>query len=372
MHTPDATELLAGIQRWAAIESKTDERSGIGRMMEQAMTEFRDTGLTVTEIPGRDGYGPHFRAAVPWDDDRPGIAVLCHLDTVHPEGTLERNPIRTEGDRAYGPGIYDMKGGVFLALSAVRSLIEAEQPTPLPIRFMVVSDEEVGSPTSRAHIEATAERASHVLVTEPARDGGKVVTGRKGSARMKLTARGVPAHSGSRHQDGSSAILEIARQITAIEAMTDYESGVTLNVGLVNGGSGVNVVPEFCTAEIDIRMVRSGDGDAIVERIRTLQPHDPSVSLTTSGGVNRPPYQKSNSVAALFEHARALAAELGLDLVDTFTGGGSDGNFTASIAPTLDGLGVDGAGAHTMDEHLLVSSLEPRMLLLRRLFQTLS
>ncbi|MCY4592271.1 MAG: M20 family metallopeptidase [Alphaproteobacteria bacterium] len=371
MQTPDATELLDGINRWAAIESKTDEEAGISRMMQQAMSEFRDAGLAVREIAGRDGHGPHFEAAVPWDDERPGIAVLCHLDTVHPAGTLERNPLRTEGDRAYGPGIYDMKGGVYLALNAIRTLIDAGTPTPLPIRFLVVSDEEVGSPTSRAHIEAIAERSTYVLVTEPARDGGKIVTGRKGSARMTLAAHGVPSHSGTRHQDGSSAVLEIARQIVAIEALTDYERGITLNVGMVNGGSGVNVVPEFCTAEIDIRVIRPEDGDATVARIRNLASHDPSVRLASTGGMNRPPYSKSNSVAALFEHARGLAAELGFELEDTFTGGGSDGNFTAAISPTLDGLGVDGAGAHTMDEHLLIPSLVPRMLLLRRLFQTL-
>ena len=372
MHSPDADTLLAGINDWVKIESKTDEIVGVSRMMERAMTDFRSAGLAVEMIPGRDGYGPHFTAATPWDDDGPGVLVLSHLDTVHPAGVIKRNPIRTEGDRAYGPGIYDMKGGAFLALSAACTLIEAGRETPLPIRFLIVSDEEIGSPTSRAHIEAAAETANHVLVTEPARDGGRIVTGRKGSARMVITARGVPAHSGVRHQDGSSAILEIARQIVTIEAMTDYNRGLTLNVGLVSGGTGVNVVSEHCSAEVDVRVVSTADGDAVIDRIRNLVPHDPNVTLEVRGGLNRPPYQKSNTVASLFEHARLLAEELGFELHDTFTGGGSDGNFTASIAPTLDGLGVDGSGAHTLDEHLLISSLVPRMLLLRRLFETLT
>lgn len=371
METPDAATLLAGINAWAAIESKSEEPAGIAAMMERAMADFRAAGLLVEPVPGREGLGPHFHARTPCGREGPGVLVLCHLDTVHPAGTIARNPLRTEGDRAYGPGIYDMKGGVFLALTAARTLIASGARTPLPIRFLVVSDEEIGSPTSQAHIREAAANAAHVLVTEPARDGGKVVTARKGAARMVLAAEGKPAHSGVRHQDGESAVLEIARQIVDLEAMTDYGTGLTVNVGLVKGGSGVNVVPERCEAEIDIRMTDLGSGEAALARIRGLRPYNPAIRLTVSGGMNRPPYAKSNSVAALFDHARGLARELGFDLEDTFTGGGSDGNFTAAIAPTLDGLGVDGAGAHTMEEHLLVSSLVPRMLLLRRLFETL-
>ena len=372
MTLPGADVMLAGIQRWVALESKSDETANVTAMMEHAMADYRDAGLRVEAIAGRDGYAPHFMASTRWGEDDPGVLVLSHLDTVHPTGTIARNPIRVEGDQAFGPGIYDMKGGAFIALSAIRSLIAAGQQTPLPIRFLVVSDEEVGSPTSRPHIEAAAANAAHVLVTEPARDGGKIVTARKGSGRLVMHTNGVPSHSGTRHQDGASAILEMARLIVAIEAMTDYDRGVTLNVGLISGGTGVNVISERCTAEIDLRFVHPEDGSATIERIRGLQSSNPRVRIELEGGLNRPPYRKSNSVTALYEHARQLAEEIGFDLVDTFTGGGSDGNFTASIAPTLDGLGVDGAGAHTLEEHLLVSSLVPRMQLLRRLFETLN
>ena len=371
MRTPEAGELLAGINEWAAIESKSDDIPGVTAMMDRAMADFAAAGLSVEPIAASGGQGPHFRARTPWGGEGKGVLVLCHLDTVHKAGTLEVNPIRTEGDRAYGPGIYDMKGGVFLALTAAQTLIEAGRETPLPIRFLVVSDEEIGSPTSKAHILTEAERAAHVLVTEPAREGGRVVTARKGSARVVLEARGKPAHSGMRHQDGESAVLEMAHQIIAIEAMTNYETGLTLNVGLVSGGSGVNVVPDRCVAEIDMRMTDLAEGEAAIAAIHALRPKNPAVTLTASGGMNRPPYTKGNSVAALFEHARALAAEIGFELGDVATGGGSDGNFTAGLAPTLDGLGVDGAGAHTLEEHLFVSSLVPRMQLLRRLFETL-
>jgi glutamate carboxypeptidase len=371
MRTPDAEELLAGINRWTAIESKSDDQAGVAAIMAEARRDFRAAGLLTERIPGRDGLGDILKARAPWGGDGPGILVLCHLDTVHPAGTLHINPIRTEGDKAFGPGIYDMKGGVFIAMTAAATLIEANRQTPLPLRFLIVPDEEIGSPTSRPVIEAEAENASYVLVVEPARDGGKVVTARKGSARMTLTAHGQASHSGLRHQDGESAILEVARQIVDLEAMSDYETGVTVNVGMVSGGTGVNVVPDRCTAEIDLRMTEPGDGEEAVARIRALKPYNPQITLEVSGGINRPPFRKSNTISVLFEHARGLAKELGLDLVDTFTGGGSDGNFTASRAATLDGLGVDGHGAHTLGEHLLISSLVPRMLLLRRLFETL-
>lgn len=371
MREPTTEDLLAGINRWVGMESKTDDADGIGRMMATAEADFREAGLITERIPGRDGFGDHFHARAPWGGDGPGILVLCHLDTVHPRGTLQANPVRTEGDRAYGPGIYDMKGGVWLALSAVRGLIAADQATPLPIRFLIVSDEEMGSLTSRGHIEAAADRAKYVLVTEPARDGGCCVTARKGSARVTLTARGTAAHSGMRHADGESAILEIARQIVTLEAMTDYERGLTVNVGTVSGGSATNVVPDRCVADVDIRMTAPEDADEVLSRIRALKPHNPRVGLEISAGLNRPPYRKSNAITALYQQARTLAAEIGFDLGDVFTGGGSDGNFTAAKAPTLDGLGVDGTGAHTLDEHLYISSLVPRMALLRRLFETL-
>ena len=371
MRMPEADELLAGINRWVAIESKSDDPVGMAAMMGTAATEFRAAGLVVERIPGRDGWGDHLAARAPWGGDGPGLLVLCHLDTVHPRGTLARNPIRTEGDRAYGPGIYDMKGCVFTAMTAAGTLIEAGRETPLPLRFLVTADEEVGSPTSRALIEAEAGRAKYVLVVEPAREGGCCVTARKGVARMAVTALGKAAHSGLRHRDGESAILEIARQVIDLEAMTDYESGLTVSVGLIAGGTGVNVVPDRCTVEVDIRMATPGDGEATVARLRGLTPYNPKVRLEVEGGINRPPFARTGPIAALYEHARGLAAELGFELGEVFAGGGSDGNFTAARVPTLDGLGIDGHAAHTLEEHLLVSSLVPRFLLLRRLFETL-
>lgn len=367
----DTDTLLAGIRRWVEIESPTTDAAAVNRCVDAVAAEAREGGMRVARIAGRDGYGDHLLVEAPWNTEESGILILSHLDTVHPIGMLEsRLRFRVEGDAAYGPGIYDMKGGAYLALAAAR--VAAKSPaSKLPLRHLFLSDEEVGSPTSRAIIEAEARRARYVLVTEPARESGRIVTARKGTARFDLEITGKAAHSGARHQDGRSAIRELAHQILTVEAMTDYARGITVNVGVVAGGTRANVVPECAHAEIDMRVPDMVSADAMVTRILALKPRDPDVKLMITGGLNRPPYEKSAAIAALFEHARALAQGIGIDLEDLKTGGGSDGNFTAAIAPTLDGLGVDGKGGHTDYEQLYISSLVPRAMLLLRLIETL-
>ncbi len=370
--TLEAGVILDGIRAWVEQESHTADVEGVNAMMTLAESAYTKAGAQVERVPGRDGYGDHVIARSPWGGDAPGILVLSHLDTVHPKGTLQIQPFKVEDQIAYGPGIYDMKGGAYIALYALLQIMRAGRETPLPITHLFVSDEEVGSPTSEALITDLARQAKYVLVTEPAREGGKIVTARKGSARFVITATGQPAHSGARHSDGRSAIKEMARQILALEEMTDYERGLTINVGLVSGGTGVNVVPETCVAEVDVRVPTPPIADEIIAHIQALQPFDPDVKIMVTGGLNRPPYEKMPEIAALFEHARELAAEIGFDLEDLKTGGGSDGNFTAAIAPTLDGLGVDGKGGHTHYEQLYVASLVPRTRLMMRLYQTLT
>jgi glutamate carboxypeptidase len=306
-----------------------------------------------------------------WGQDEPGILVLSHLDTVHPMGFIARLPFKVEGDSAFGPGIYDMKGGAYLACHAFRQICAAPERSPLGITQLYVSDEEIGSPTSRALIEAEGRKAKYVLVTEPARDGGKIVTGRKGVARFEIFVRGVPAHAGSRPADGRSAIRELANIIQALDAMNDLKRGVSVNVGVVRGGTRPNVIAEEAYAEVDLRVPSIADADDLVPKILNLKSRTEGVSVRVTGELNRPPYEKGNAGAALYEHAKTLAADIGFDLVDTFTGGGSDGNFTAPHTATLDGLGVDGQGAHTHYEQMYVSSIEPRARLLYRLYQTL-
>jgi glutamate carboxypeptidase len=365
-------DLLDGIRTWVEIESPTTDAVAVNRMMSKVAEDAAAAGATTERIPGRNGYGDHLLVSSPWGGDAPGILVLSHVDTVHDVGTLEGPlPFRVEGDAAFGPGIADMKGGAFLAFAALRHLIRQDQKTKLPIRHLYVSDEEVGSLTSREIIEREARRARYVLVTEPARNGGKVVTARKGVARFDLRITGRAAHSGARHQDGRSAIRELARQILDLEAMTDYATGVTVNVGVIGGGTRANVVPAEAYAEIDARVPNRTIGDTVVARILALKPYDPDTTLQITGGVNRPGYEKSESVAQLFEYAKGLAAEIGFTLEDLASGGGSDGNFTAALAPTLDGLGADGTGAHTHHEQITISSLVPRATLMLRLLETL-
>ena len=370
--TFDATALLGEIRAWVEIESPTTDAAAVDRMTDRVEADARAAGARALRFPGRDGYGDHLLVSSPWGaEDEPGILVLSHLDTVHPIGTLAGGlPFRVEGDVAYGPGIYDMKGGALIALAALRARIRSNRPG-LPIRHLFVSDEEVGSHTSRALIEAEAARARFVLVTEPAREGGRIVTARKGTARFDLRITGRAAHSGARHEDGRSALKELARQILDLEAMTDYATGVTVNVGLASGGTRANVVAEQAVAEIDVRVPNPEIGDAAVARVLAIRPYDPDCTLTITGGMNRPGYEKDAHIAALFEHARGLAAEIGFELRDLKTGGGSDGNFTAALAPTLDGLGVDGQGGHTLHEQVFVSSLVPRATLMLRLMETL-
>lgn len=370
-HPFDADAILKGIREWVEIESPTDAPEQVNRLATVVADGYAGLAASVERIAGRDGRGDHLIARSAWGQDKPGILVLSHLDTVHPMGFIKRLPFRVEGDVAYGPGIYDMKGGAYLAYAAFRQLCLDKQQTPLGITQLYVSDEEVGSPTSRALIEAEGQKAKYVLVTEPARDGGKVVTGRKGVARFEVFVKGVPAHAGTRPEDGRSAISELGHIILALDALNDPRRGVSVNVGVVRGGTKPNVVAEDAYAEVDMRVKTAADAAELVPKILGLKPKTEGVSLTVTGELNRPPYEKSNAGAALYEHAKGLAAEIGFDLVDTFTGGGSDGNFTAPNTATLDGLGVDGQGAHTHYEQMYVSSIVPRARLLHRLYQTL-
>jgi len=373
----DAAEILAGLQPWIEIESPTDVPAAVARMADRVMADYAAIGARVQRLPGSGGFGDHVlavddRHCPPAAADGPGVLLLSHFDTVHPIGTLAGPlPFRVEGDRAYGPGAADMKGGAFLALAALRQIAREGRRTPLPVRHLLVSDEEMGSGSSRDHIEREAQRARFVLVTEPGRSGGKVVTARKGVANFSITARGTASHAGVAHHLGRNAIHEIAHQVLALEAMTDYARELTVSVGVVGGGTRPNVVPDTARIEVDVRMPNAEIGDEIVQRIRALQPRVPGVTLTIEGGINRPGYEKTPAIAALFEHARSLAAELGFELADLKTGGGSDGNFTAAYAPTLDGLGVDGDGAHTHEERLYISTIVPRTRLLMRLLETL-
>jgi glutamate carboxypeptidase len=297
--------------------------------------------------------------------------VLCHLDTVHPVGTLSALPWRIDGDRCYGPGLFDMKGGTFLALHAMKALQRAGAQTGLPVTFLLTSDEEIGSPSTRDLIESEAARHKYVLVPEPARRDGGVVTGRYAIARYQLTALGRPSHAGLRLGEGLSAIREVAHQIIAIEAMTSDES--TFSVGVVSGGRWVNCVAT--TASIEI-LNMSKTEEALAEghaKLRALEASHPELKLALESGVRRPLWTTAERDLALYEVARSVAAELGFDIPSQYSAGGSDGNFTGALGiTTLDGLGPRGEGPHTLEEHVVISSLPERGRLLAGLLARLS
>ncbi|MCO5092981.1 M20 family metallopeptidase [Bosea sp. (in: a-proteobacteria)] len=363
----------AALSVWVALESPTSDPAGVNGMMDLVEKEVAGLPIAVERIPGRDGLGDMLLLRAGPDNGEPAVAVMSHLDTVHPLGTSAKGlPVRIEGDRLYGPGVYDMKGGAWLALQAFKQVAVAGT-AGRPMVFLFTPDEEIGSPVSRGLIEEIGRKAKAVLVTEPARDGGRVVTARKGVGRFEVRVEGRPAHAGSRHADGRNAIREAAHQILAIEGMTDYARGITTSVALVGGGTAANVIPQHAWFSVDCRVTTLADGAMMEKRILGLKPHDPDVSLRITGRMNRPPYEKTPAVAELFALARKVAAEIGFELQDCpMTGGGSDGNFTAALGtPTLDGLGIDGDGAHTLQEYGLISSIAPRRALIKGLLEAL-
>ncbi|MGY2047352.1 M20 family metallopeptidase [Methylobacterium sp. JK268] len=366
-------EAVAAIGRWLAVESPTHDAGGVNRMMDLVAAEAEAADIPWERVGGKDGLGDSLILRAGPQTGEPALLVLSHLDTVHPVGTLAADlPVRVEGDRLYGPGVYDMKGGAWLALQGFLAAAKGGAARR-PLVFLFTGDEEIGSPTTRGLIEDLGRRAAAVLVTEPCRDDGKVVTGRKGVGRFDLHVEGRPAHAGSRHPDGRNAIREAARLILAIEAMTDYDRGITTTVGLIQGGTAENVIPQHCRFTADLRVVTEADGRACVARILGLAAA-PDFALTVTGGMNRPPYPRSETTGGLYAHARRIAEEeLGFPLGEVpLTGGGSDGNFTAALGvPTLDGLGIDGDGAHTLREYGLISSIAPRSRLMRRMLETL-
>ncbi len=374
----DADEVLAGIVEWVSIESPSHDARSVNKVVDHVEKQFTDLGLKLDRTPGVDGFGDILEckttSAMSQQTEGKGILVLAHLDTVHPIGMIEKDlKVRREGDSIFGPGIYDMKAGGYIAYYALRHLVRQGKKTRLPVTFLFIPEEEVGSPTSRARIEEAARGHKYALVMEPGRDGDRVVTSRKGVGRFTMTVKGSASHAGVRHEDGRSAIHEMAKQIMRIEAKTDYSRGITCNVGLIQGGSGVNVVPAECKVEIDLRVPSMQLAEEMTHWFLNLEPIGKDVTVEVTGEMNRPPYQKDAGITSLFEKAQAIYREIGKELKDVpLTGGGSDGNFTAALGiPTLDGLGADGKGAHAAYEQIYYSSLVPRTYLCTRLLETL-
>ncbi len=366
----DTAAMLAGLRPWIECESPTYDAPAVNRMMDIAGRDLAIAGARVERIAGRQGFGDCVRATFPHAATTPGILVMGHMDTVHPIGTLAALPFRSDGTRCYGPGILDMKGGNYIATEAIRQLQRAHIATKLPITVLLTSDEEVGSPSTHDLIEAEAARHKYVLIPEPARPDGGVVTGRYAIARFRLESTGKPSHAGARLADGRSAIREMARQIIAIEDMTTEDC--TFSVGVMNGGQWVNCVTTTCTGEALSMAKRQADLDRGVAAMLGLRATGNDVQFKVERTVTRPVWEADERTMALWRHAQAIALGLGYDIPAQSSGGGSDGNFTGAMGiPTLDGLGVAGDGFHTLTEHILIESLARRGKLIAGLLATL-
>jgi glutamate carboxypeptidase len=328
---------------------------------------------SVERVGAPDGYGEHFilRAF----DSAPGertLLLLGHTDTVHPRGTLAARPWREKEGRIYAPGVYDMKAACAVALYAIRSCADGWLGPQRPVVLLLTCDEESGSFSGRELVEREAGRAEYVLVLEPPAPGGRAKTARKGTGLFTLEVEGRAAHAGLEPEKGVNAVLEIARQIERVSALAKPEVGTTVNVGTVSGGTHANVVPAGARAEIDVRFSTSAEARRIEEAVRSLGAFDERARLKISGGINRPPMERTEAVAALFEKAKRVAASLDIELGEASVGGASDGNFAAACcAAVLDGLGVDGDGAHAEHEHIQADVVVRRGALLAALVASL-
>lgn len=367
----DSDAMLQGLRAWVECESPTWDAHAVDAMLDLAAREMAIMGATIDRIPGRKGFGGCVRARFPHPKfGEPGILISGHLDTVHPVGTLKDLPFRREGNKAYGPGIFDMKGGNYLSLEAIRQLSRASFTTPLPVTVLFTPDEEVGTPSVRDLIEAEAGRNKYVLVPEPGRPNNGVVTGRYAIARFNLEAIGKPSHAGATLSSGRSAIREMAKRIVEIDGMTTDDC--TFSVGIVHGGQWVNCVATTCRGEALSMAKRQSDLDHGVERMLALTGEHDGVSFKVTRGVTRPVWEPDAGTMALYEKARVVARDLAIDLSHGSAGGGSDGNFTGAMGiPTLDGLGVRGADVHTLNEHIEIDSLAERGRLMAGLLATL-
>jgi glutamate carboxypeptidase len=368
----DSETMLAGLRAWVESESPTWDASAVNRMLDLAAREMAIMGASNEPVAGRQGFGGCVRAKFPHSrPGEPGILIAGHLDTVHPTGTIEKLKWRRDGNKCYGPGIFDMKGGNYLALEAIRQLARAAITTPLPVTVLFTPDEEVGTPSTRDLIEAEARRNKYVLVPEPGRPNNGVVTGRYAIARFNLESTGRPSHAGATLSSGRSAIREMARQILVIDGMTSEDC--TFSVGIVHGGQWVNCVATTCTGEALSMAKRQADLDRGIERMLALSGTSNDVTFKVTRGVTRQVWEPDAGTLALYDKARGVAASMGLDLPHGSAGGGSDGNFTGALGiPTLDGLGVRGADAHTLNEHIEVDSLAERGRLMAGLLATLT
>lgn len=365
-------QVLALARSLVEIESPSGDEKGSRDVVSTLIKAAESiAGVSYERVPAVD-YGEHLRISAFSEINAQPIVVLGHTDTVHPRGSLAQRPWRVEDRKAFGPGVFDMKANCALAVEILRAFSELDTKPTRPIELLLTCDEENGSPTGRALVEAAAKKARAVLVLEPPAANGSVKTGRKGTGIFSLGVFGRAAHAGLEPQKGASAILELARQTVELHTMNGMSSGISVNVGVVAGGTLSNVVPAEARAEVDVRFATAKEARTIEDRIRSLKPFDDRVRLEIGGGINRPPLERSEKVLELYERAKQIANELGFELGEAQVGGASDGNFAAAAgAAVLDGLGISGDGAHATHEHILIDDISRRGALLAALLSSL-
>lgn len=352
-------ELLALTCALVETESPSGDKDGSGAVVSLLASAAGSISAvnSVERITSED-FGEHVRIRAFADIERPPIVLLGHTDTVHPRGAIKERPWRAEGNRIFGPGIFDMKANLALALETLRACEATAVCPQSPVTILLTCDEESGSPSGRPLVEAEAKNARAVLVLEPPAGGGRVKTARKGTGMFNIEVKGRAAHAGLDPEKGVSAVLELARQTIRLHNLNDPATGTTVMVTVAHGGTHSNVVPDEARAEIDVRFGSAAEANRIENAIMNLEPFDERAQLIIGGGINRPPLERTAEVAALYERARGLASLLDFDLGEASVGGASDGNFVGAMGvPVLDGLGIEGDGAHAAHEHIIVDRI---------------
>jgi glutamate carboxypeptidase len=375
-------DMLDVLKRMVEMESPSDDKMAVDHLGEYLAQEFENLGGKVTFFP-QETCGAHLKVDFPGNGEKP-ILLLGHFDTVWPLGTLKTMPFRVENGRAFGPGVYDMKAGITMMMFALRALGHAgggqngEGQTGRgaafrPVTILLDTDEEVGSTTGRPVVEATAKSCEAVLVLEPSQSlKGQLKTARKGVGDYTIRVRGRASHAGVDFEKGHSAVIELSRQILEIAKFTDVARGITVNPGVIHGGTRTNVVAAEATAEVDIRIARAADAAELEKKFASLRPVDPNCTVEVSGGLNRPPMERTEGTVRLFRLAQEQAKSMGMTLDEASTGGGSDGNFTSGMGiPTLDGLGAVGEGAHASNESIILEELPRRTAILAALIRNM-
>jgi len=365
--------MLDVLKRMVEFESPSDNKAAVDHLGEYLAQEFESLGGKVTFFP-QETCGAHLKVNFPGDSGKP-VLLLGHFDTVWPLGTLKTMPFRVENGRAFGPGVYDMKAGITMmifALRALRTAGRAESSLSRPVTVLLDTDEEVGSTTGRPVVEATAKDCEAVLVLEPSQSlKGQLKTARKGVGDYTIRVRGRASHAGVDFEKGHSAVIELSHQVLEIAKFTDVARGITVNPGVIHGGTRTNVVAAEAVAEVDIRIARAADADELEKKFTSLRPVDPNCTVEISGGLNRPPMERTEGTVRLFRLAQEQAKLMGMTLDEASTGGGSDGNFTSGLGiPTLDGLGAVGEGAHASNESIILEELPRRAALLAALIRS--